>query len=939
MRSQFLSRILSRFFTHPPFRRRLWLTGIAILTALLCIVVPPLVTGATASVSLHQAQAADSLEQQGRTAYETGDYANAAQLFQQAAAQYELTGQPVRAALALANLSLSQQQVSRWAAAETAVDDALSLVPVSADAPAALWAARGEILAIQGQSAFSQGNSSDAIAVWAAAATAYDQAGQLRNAARYQISQARALQTAGFSDLALSLVEGVLLVEIAPQDDVTVDALRTYGDLLGLNGQGELAETKLQEALELAETLELPTAAIYRSLGRLADANDNKEAALTYYQRANEADPSDLATQVNQLNLLVTRSDWGAIASLLPTLTEQLQSQPANREIIYTRLTFAQTLIDLRQTVNRTLNGGVTLSAKNAASEEPIDLIASEDSFSNPEADLRLLVETIPPGDTIATLLLETYTSAVELNDVKAQAYALFTLGQLYMQTEQWEIARQQTLDALGLVQGGRFPEVEYQLQDQLCKILQNIGTEGQTNNEAIKACRAAVYNTDQLRNDIAAKGADAAFDFQKSVEPVYRNFVDLLLKADQSDEAAYKANLKEARAVLDSLQLAELDNFFREACLEIQSIELEEVIDDKTAVIYPIILENRLEIILSLSDKISRYTAPVSKAQLNATIRRWNNVASRSSFTGGDSTDRSRNSAGITVEPVIDGFGAESILNSVSQELYEWLITPLEPDLIQANVDTLVFIPDGSLRNISMSALYDGEQYLIEKYAVALTPGLQLIDPTPINRQELRAFVAGVSKFQNEFPNFPALAGVERELQTIEQIVDSDIFLNEAATTKTLETRIATSSAPIVHIATHGQFSSNADETFIVAWQDKLTVNQLSQLLKTSELSRDGELELLILSACQTAEGDDRAALGIAGVATRSGARSTIATLWDVADDSTAELISEFYRQLASSELTKAKALQQAQLSILNNPDYKTPYFWSPFILLGNWL
>ena len=106
------------------------------------------------------------------------------------------------------------------------------------------------------------------------------------------------------------------------------------------------------------------------------------------------------------------------------------------------------------------------------------------------------------------------------------------------MQTEQWEIARQQTLDALGLVQGGRFPEVEYQLQDQLCKILQNIGTEGQTNNEAIKACRAAVYNTDQLRNDIAAKGADAAFDFQKSVEPVYRNFVDLLLKADQSDEA-----------------------------------------------------------------------------------------------------------------------------------------------------------------------------------------------------------------------------------------------------------------------------------------------------------------------------------------------------------------------------------------------------------------
>ena len=179
----------------------------------------------------------------------------------------------------------------------------------------------------------------------------------------------------------------------------------------------------------------------------------------------------------------------------------------------------------------------------------------------------------------------------------------------------------------------------------------------------------------------------------------------------------------------------------------------------------------------------------------------------------------------------------------------------------------------------------------------------------------------------------------METELQTIRQIVDSDVFLNEAATTKALETKIATSSAPIVHIATHGQFGSNADETFIVAWKEKLTVNQLSELLKTSELSRAGELELLILSACETAEGDERAALGLAGVATRSGARSTLATLWEVNDASTAELMSEFYKNLAASELTKAKALQQAQLAILNNPAYEQPYFWSPFVLLGNWL
>ena len=115
--------------------------------------------------------------------------------------------------------------------------------------------------------------------------------------------------------------------------------------------------------------------------------------------------------------------------------------------------------------------------------------------------------------------------------------------------------------------------------------------------------------------------------------------------------------------------------------------------------------------------------------------------------------------------------------------------------------------------------------------------------------------------------------------------------------------------------------------------------MEELAQLLQTSELSRDREIELLVLSACETAAGDDRAILGLAGIATRSGARSTLATLWPVFDDSTASLMGEFYQQIEQVSISKAKALQQAQIALLSSGDYAHPYYWSPFVLVGNWL
>ena len=127
------------------------------------------------------------------------------------------------------------------------------------------------------------------------------------------------------------------------------------------------------------------------------------------------------------------------------------------------------------------------------------------------------------------------------------------------------------------------------------------------------------------------------------------------------------------------------------------------------------------------------------------------------------------------------------------------------------------------------------------------------------------------------------------------------------------------------------------AENTFLLTYNERVNVKNLDQLLRESDRPRGNPIELLILSACQTAAGDKRATLGLAGLAVRSGARSTLATLWSVQDQSTAELMTHFYKALQPG-VSKAQALRQAQLKLLNSPQYQNPYFWAPFVLVGNW-
>ncbi|MGL5076512.1 MAG: CHAT domain-containing protein, partial [Waterburya sp.] len=353
---------------------------------------------------------------------------------------------------------------------------------------------------------------------------------------------------------------------------------------------------------------------------------------------------------------------------------------------------------------------------------------------------------------------------------------------------------------------------------------------------------------------------------------------VSLLLTANAGEEIS-QANLTQGREVIESLQLAELTNFFREACLKTQNTKID-TIDSQAAVIYPIILRDRLEIILSLPNQpLKHYQSLISQAELEKTLEQFRHnivVRSRRNF----------------YQP--------------AQQLYDLLIRPALKDLTNNKIKTLVFVPDGALGNIPWGALYDGQQYLIEDYSVAITPGLQLLAPRPLEQVELKTIAAGLTKPRQ---GFSALNYVNSELKQVTNKVKSVVLLNQNFTAKALQQKIQFSDYPVVHIATHGQFSSSLEDTFLLAWDSRININQLDNILQTRNPNQATAIELLVLSACETATGDKRAALGLAGIAVRAGARSTLATLWSVSDRSTSELMSNFYHQLTDNQLPKAEA------------------------------
>lgn len=556
------------------------------------------------------------------------------------------------------------------------------------------------------------------------------------------------------------------------------------------------------------------------------------------------------------------------------------------------------------------------------------EVTAAEAALGDIEADLRSrpasrvtsygrinLSESLLQWDAIAyqQLVVHQLSQAVvestRLGDMRAESYALGYLGQLYETQGQWQAAEQMTQRALSLAQALDGRDLTVLWQWQLARILEAQGERS----PSLALYRDTVKILSQLRLDLLGLDPELQFPYRQQIEPVYHGLVRLLLQSAEAAEPDQKQALfREAQDVLIALRLSELDNFFRETCLAADAIDLE-ALDESAAVFYTAILSDRLAVILSIAGEL-----PIVYETLHP----------RSEL---------EESLGLMLQSINPGVAEEDRLEQ-SAQFYDWLIRPVQELLQEHNIETLVFVPDGSLRNIPLGALYDrtSGKYLVEQYAIALTQSLQLLETGPLAQGEFRVLLGGLSEAHQGFAAIPA---VESEVRHIAELIPgTQALLNQAFTREALVTQSRNTDFNVIHLATHGQFSSRADDTFLLTWDGRINAKDLDLVLRSP--TRVNPIDLLVLSACQTATGDDRATLGIAGFALRSGARSTLATLWSVQDEPTAELMVHFYKELwRNAGRKKAESLRQAQLDLLRSEDYHHPAYWSPFVLVGNWL
>jgi len=882
-----------------------WALGIAIVLICCCLQISSRAMPPPANLPSLSAQT-DALN--GRSLYEAGRFQDAVQMLSQEAQRFRTEKDELHLAATLANLSLTYQQLGDWAAARSAIAESLALL-AGQSTPTALRV-QAQAWDVQGQLWLAQGNGENALTAWQQAANRYQQLGDTTGLMKVQLNQAQALRSQGFFRRALALLSQVnQSLQAQPDSREKALALRSLGDTWQLVGDTSQAKAALTQSLNLAQRLQLSTevSANFLSLGNALRLEQDLKGAIAAYEKAATLATLPLArvqAQLNQFSVLIDDQQWESVQGLLTQIPPTLDSLPTNRAGIYARINFAQALLRL----NQRGSGGAFSSAL------PLSV---------------LLRATLQPA----------IQQARAVQDQRAASYAVGTLGAVYEQTGQLQEAKQVTQTALVLAQASNTWDVAYRWQWQLGRLLRQSGDV----NGAIAAYDAAIANLQLLRRDLAAINPDVQFNFRDSVEPIYRQSVELLLQSETGTPS--EATLEKARERIEALQLAELDNFFREACLEGQRVLLDEVVDRNnptTTIVYPIVLRDRdrqtvnLQVIAKIPNQsLRRYAVTnLSEREFDQTITTLQTLLAE-----------------------VPNAANQRALRSQAQKVYNWLLADLDRDIQRlatnasngqtssAKVDTLVFVLDDVLRNVPMAMLWDGQQYLVEKYGIALSLGLQLFDPKPIAREPLKVLAAGLSEPPpGASQEFGALPNVKAEISAIANLgLPTTSLLEQAFTRSTLATSINAAPFNVVHLATHGKFSSRAEDTFILAADGPINVNDFDTLLRSRDATRAEAIQLLVLSACQTATNDNRATLGLAGFAVRAGARSTLASLRNVSDESTPLIVEAFYQELNNSkeQVTKAEALRRAQVALLKGPrrTYQAPQYWAAYVLIGNWL
>ena len=759
----------------------------------------------------------------------------------------------------------------------------VAVAEVQPDAPPPLTqsltggGASAEQLMRAGLRSYQQGDPENAASSWAAAARIYE--GQQRPAqqadALLRLGQAYA-SMGHLSHAQAELGRALELAKASGSSARIASVLAALGDTQQALGNRERASELLREASAAAERAENPglQALIQNSEGNLlAAGGEHGEAAERYRHSA------ELAQAAGDRALAAS-----AAANALRSSLEAGRSD------------------DLSETLASVLKQSLALPDSSRKALTLIHVGRSHQLYAQ---------QTAAPSAQLGLAAARAFEAAAEVaervGDARSASFALGYLGRLYEQEGRRAEALELTRRALFAAQNANAPESLYRWQWQTAR-LQAAELEMDA---AIASYRATVRTLNRIRRETAVVEGEATSTFESAVEPVFFELVDLLLQRASAteDPNARAALLVEARDTVEDLKAAELRDYFHDECVDAQRKAAPDVIPE-TVVIYPIILSDRTELIVSLPEGIRSFVVPASSRELIAEVGLLRGYLEKRT------TREYRRPAA---------------------RLYDWLIRPIEGALASSQVRTLVFVPGGVLRTIPMAALYDREtkQFLVQKYPLAITPGLTLTDPRAIDRENVQLLTAGLTESVQGYPPLPHVAS---EVEAVQGVFGGRGLMNATFVASAVERELSERQVGIVHIASHGEFHSDSAKSFILTYDGRLTVDRLSELVSATRF-REQPLELLTLSACQTAAGDERAALGLAGVAVRAGARSVLATLWSISDVASAELISEFYRQLGQSGVSRAEALQRAQITLIQNRNYRHPGYWSAFLLISSWL
>ena len=653
------------------------------------------------------------------------------------------------------------------------------------------------------------------------------------------------------------------------------------GNAYFLSGDLVNAVHYLQSSLASARDLEVDSlvAASLNNLGNVRQAEFLYDDARAIYEESMKFalagdNPGLAATAaINGARLSNLRAEWVRAVELLDTALSILGEQPDSREKGFGLVTAGRLAYELSQ---------------NPLNEEAMSVERAYLTLSDAQA------------------------VSMRVGDFRIASFALGYLGELYENSGRGDEAMQLTNRAMFAAQQANAPESLYRWLWQSGRLSRSAGDA----DSAITMFRRSLEILQTIRADLTGDYRGQRSSFRSVAGPLLTDLTDVLLARAtvESDAASKEQYLREALNTTELFKTAELQDFFKDECVAVQqakSVSIDKI-SPRTAVVYPILLEDRLELLLNLPSGLKLITQNITADKVTRQIR-WL---------------RKRLEKRTTHQYLVH-----------ARRLYDMVIRPMEEFLEAENVDTLVIIPEGPLRTIPFSTLHDGEQFLISKYALATAPSLSLVDPKPIKRDNMNVLISGLSV---SVADFPALPFVKAEIASIKDVLlDSKVLLNDEFTLDRLDRELREASYTIVHIASHGEFGSGPDDSFLLAFDGKLTLDGLEDFLKLSQF-RDEPVELLTLSACKTAAGDDRSALGLAGVAVKAGARSALASLWSISDQAASILLTKFYEQLTDPKMSKAKALQNAQRAFIEDDQLvalRHPAYWSPFLLIGNWL